>query len=127
MFVAHKNSWASKLALQLAIALGLISLLPTPVLPQYFCFCIPFLIVSSVCVATEVVKGLEPSHQRSFVVGGCVVLLAIYTAMAPSDFRKYLITGEGIPAVRGAYDRDDWRLSRVLEVSATIDQLALPN
>jgi hypothetical protein len=127
VFSIHKSGWAPRLALQLAIALGVISLLPTPVLPQYFCFCIPFLVVSSVCVATEVVRGLESSHQRSLAIGGCVFLLAVYAVMMPSDFRKYLITGDGVPAVRGAYDRDDWRLSKILEVSSAIDQFAVPN
>ena len=111
----------------LRLALGLISLLPTPVLPQYFCFCIPFLIVCSVCVATEIVRGSESAQQRSFATGACLLLLAIYAAMSPADFRKYLVTGDGIPAVRGAFDREDWRLSRILEVSNAIDRLAAPN
>jgi 4-amino-4-deoxy-L-arabinose transferase-like glycosyltransferase len=127
VFSIHKSGWAPKLALQLAMALGLISLLPTPVLPQYFCFCIPFLIVSSICVATEVVRNLESPQQSLLAAGGCVLLLAIYAAVAPPDFRKYLVTGDGIPAVRGAFDREDWRLSKILEVSEAIDKLAAPN
>ena len=43
-----------------------------------------------------------------------------------NDFRRYLITGEGVPGLERVNDKQDWRVERILEVSRAIDQLALP-
>lgn len=122
----EKPRWPPRFAFQLALLIGAVSLLPTPVLPQYFCFCIPFLVVSAVCVAHHLTSAIESRRRQSLAASGWVLLACVYLTAFPADLRKYLVTGDGIPAVRGAYDRQDWRLDRVLEVSRTIDALARP-
>src|ERR1019366_6978606 len=56
----------------------------------------------------------------------CVFVLGIYLAASANDFRKYLITGEGVPGLRLVHHKSDWRLQRVIEVSQAIDQIASP-
>ncbi len=126
IFSIHRKKYIPRFAFQIAVAIGLISLLPTPVFPQYFCLCVPFLIVSTVCVVNDLVAELESRRERLVAAAACVALLGIYLAASVPDFRKYLITGDGINAVEAAPDKGYWRLQRVLEVSRAIDQIAGP-
>src|ERR1019366_4838629 len=113
-------------AFQVGLAIGLISLLPTPVFPQYFCLCIPFLLVSAVCVIKDLLAELESRRARLIAAAACIFLLGIYIASSADDFRAYLITGDGVPGIRWANDKADWRLQRVIEVSQAIDHIASP-
>ncbi len=115
-----------RLALQIALAIAVIGLLPTPSYLQYFCLCAPFLIVSAVCAVSEFFIRLESRRERLVAAAACVAVVGIYLAVSVTDFRKYLITGEGVPGVQPALDRGDWRLPRVIEVSQAVDQIAGP-
>jgi hypothetical protein len=126
IFSIRRPRYPPRLAFQIAITTGIISLLPTPTLPQYFSLCVPFLVVSAVCVVNDLFVTLESRRQRLLAAAACVCLLGIYLAGSANDLRKYLITGDGIPGVRWAHDKDDWRLQRVLEVSQAIDRVASP-
>src|ERR1019366_5804668 len=126
VFSIRRPKYPPRLAFQIAITLGIISLLPTPTMPQYFCFCVPFLVVSAVCVVNDFFVTLESRRERLLAAVACVALLAVYLGASARDFRKYLVTGDRIPGVRWARDKDDWRLQRVLEVSRAIDQVASP-
>ena len=92
----------------------------------YFCLCIPFLVVSAACSADHLYMSLASGRERRIAGAACVVLLGIYLGACVADFRRYLITGDGIPVVSRAQDREDWRLQRILAVSRTIDQVARP-
>lgn len=126
VFSITKRRYPPRLAFQIAVFLGIISLLPTPTLPQYFCFCLPFLVVSAVCVVNDSFATVESRRGRLFAVTACVVLLSVYLGVSANDFRRYLVTGNGIPGVRWAHDKGDWRLQRVIEVSEAVDQIASP-
>ena len=116
-----------RLALQIGLALGVICLLPTPAYLQYFCLCVPFLVVSAVCFLTEFYRDVETKRERHLVAWACVLLFIVYLAASANDFRRYLITGAGVPGVKAAPDKGDWTLPRVLEVSKAIDEIAAPN
>ena len=126
IFSIRKRKYVPRFAFQVAVAIGFISLLPTPVFPQYFCLCIPFLIVSTVCVANDLIAELKSRQERLVAALSCVALLSIYVAASVPDLRKYLITGDGINAVEAAPDKGDWRLERVLEVSRAVELIAGP-
>jgi hypothetical protein len=126
IFSMPTRSYPPRLAFQIAVILGIISLLPTPTMPQYFCFCVPFLVVSAVCVVNDLLVNLESRRGRLLAAAACVCVLGIYVAASANDFRKYLITGDGIPGVRWARDKGGWKQQPVLEVSQAIDQIANP-
>ncbi len=115
-----------RLAFQIAVIVAVVSLLPTPAFVQYFCLCVPFLIVSAVCAVNELVLGLGSKTERLVAMSACVAVLGIYVAVSAKDLRDYLITGDRVPCVHLASDRADWRLQRVTEVSSAIDQIASP-
>jgi 4-amino-4-deoxy-L-arabinose transferase-like glycosyltransferase len=126
VFSLRRQRGAPRLAFQIALVLGIISLLPTPAYPGYFSLCVPFLVVSAVCVVNELFTRLGSRRERLVAAVACVAVLGVYVATSTGDFRKYLITGDGIAGVRWARDKGDWKLQRVLEVSQAIDQIASP-
>jgi len=126
IFSTRERKHPPRLAFQIALALGLVSLLPTPVYPGYFSLCIPFLLVSTIFVVNDLFSFLASRRDRLVAAYGSVALLAVYLGAAVPDFRKYLVTGEGIATVGRAHDKGTWRLGRIVEVSQAIDQVASP-
>jgi hypothetical protein len=121
-----KRGYAPRFAFQMAIAVGVVSLLPTPAWPQYFCLCMPFLLVSAVCVVSDLVVTLESRRARTISLSACALLLLVYVASGLPDFHRYLVTGEGVPGVRSVPQPDDLKLERVRELSRAIDEIAAP-
>ena len=126
VFSMHKRRYPPRFAFQIAVVLGIVSLLPTPVHPQYFCLCIPFLLLTAICVVNDLLAELQTRRARLGAAAACVALIGIYVAASANDFRRYLVTGDGVAGLRHAIDKSDWRLQRVLEVSHAIDQIATP-
>ena len=121
-----KQKDVPRLALLITASLALICLLPTPAYVQYFCLCVPFLIVLAVCSANDVFGRLTTRREKMVAGVACVFLLAIYLAAGANDLRRYLGTGEAVPGVKAASDKGDWKLSRVIEVSRAVDQISSP-
>jgi Dolichyl-phosphate-mannose-protein mannosyltransferase len=126
IFSIARDKYVPRFALSLAVAIAVISLLPTPVYPQYFAYCFPFLVVATVCLLHDLLAELESASGKRLAAGGCLILLAIYLVAPVNDFRRYLITGEGVPGLERVKDKEDWRVERILEVSRAIDQLSRP-
>jgi hypothetical protein len=126
MFSIPGRRHSARQAFQIALIVGILSLLPTPAYLPYFCLAIPFLVVSAVCSVNDWLATLGSTRHRVFAGVACVGVLGIYLAASTGDFQSYLTTGEGIPGVRWAHDKDDWRLERILAVSQAIDEIANP-
>lgn len=109
------------LAFVLAVTAGLVSILPTPPFVQYFCVCMPFLIVSAVC-------GVSRLLDRSTARFNAVLALAMltYAATALPSFQRYFVTGQGVIGLKGAEDAPNWTLDRVTMVSQALDRVAAP-
>ncbi len=112
-------------AFLIAFVLGLISLLPTPAYSQYFCLCMPFLIVSAVCSVTDFFGSVQSSSRRRLAALTCAALVVGYLVLGAAGFRDYLFTGDVI-GIKGPADAPNWTLQRVREVSKAIDQVAAP-
>ena len=123
---AQSRRSSSRIALQIALALMVICLLPTPAYAQYFSLCMPFLIVGAVCGCNELFARLESRREKLAAAIACVCVLIVYVAASLHDFRAFLFTGDGVPGVERAQDRGDWRMQRVIEVSQAVDQITRP-
>ena len=126
VFSMPDRRYPPRLALQIALLVVVLSLLPTPAYMPYFCLCIPFLVVSAACSADHLYMSLASGRERRVAAASFVVLLGIYLGACVADLRPYFLTGDGIPVVSRAQDREDWRLQRIVAVSRTIDQVARP-
>lgn len=117
---------ASLLAFVIAVVLGIVSILPTPTLPQYFAMIVPFLIVAAVCPVSNYLLSLQTTRAIRMAGAGCIVLLAGFVGFGIAGLRQYLLTGGQVPGVAGPRDAPNWKLRRVIAVSKAIDELASP-
>ena len=113
VFSIRKQRYPPRFAFQIAVVLGIVSLLPTPVHPQYFCLCVPFLLLTAVCVVNDLLAELQTRPVRLGAAAACVALIGIYIAVSANDFRRYLVTGDGVAGLRQAIDKSDWRLQQI--------------
>lgn len=126
IFASRKPASVPLLAFLIALVIVAISVLPTPSFNQYFCVCMPFLIVAAVCGATEYIVSLERRPPTRVVALAGVVVLAAYAASSAPSLRRYLFNG-GVIGVWNPADAPNWTLTGVSAVSHAIDQLAAPN
>ncbi len=117
---------ASLLAFWIALALGVISSLPTPASMQYFCMLVPFLIVAAVCSVSDFLASLQSQREARIAGTVCVVLLIGFVGFGIPTFRHYLFTGDNVPGIEDSIDAPNWTLQQVTAVSKAIDQLAAP-
>ena len=115
-----------RLAFRIAIFLALVCLLPTPTYLQYFSLCVPFLIVSTVCVVDDLFNNLETKAAKLGLVVALPLVFLVYVAASVKDLRNYLYTGDGVPGLRLAHDRGDWKIDRVVAVSDVVSKYARP-
>jgi Dolichyl-phosphate-mannose-protein mannosyltransferase len=115
----------SFLALLIAIALGLVSLLPTPSFVQYFSILMPFSIVAGIGPVAEFFANLR-SRRRLAAAAACVALMTAYVGLAAIPFRQYLFTGSEVPGIFQPEQAQKWTLAHVTNVSRTVDKLAHP-
>lgn len=127
IFLLRMRRGASLLAFLIAFFLGLISILPTPPLIQYFCICMPFVIVAAVCSASEFLDSLSLARARVAASAVCVVLLVGFAVSAGPSFRRYVVTGVRVIGIKNIDDAPNWTLDNVIEVSRAIDQSASPH
>jgi hypothetical protein len=116
---------AERLALTIALVLGFICLLPTPAYVQYFCATIPFFIVSAVCGIDKLIDNLPDGRKKGSLVALCGLLVLIFAGSAIPDYRRFLITGDGVSGI----DTDtvsNWRIPAITAVSQAIDRRIQP-
>jgi hypothetical protein len=125
-FLLRKRASASLLAFIIGFALSVISILPSPPYSQYFCLCMPFLIVAVVCLINDYFNWLQSAAVRRAATIICAVLFVGYLVLGAGGFRNYLYTGSNIIGIDDPDYAPDWTLRKVQEVSKAIDQLVLP-
>ena len=127
ILVSRMRRRATVLAFLIAFILGFISILPTPSFAQYFCMCMPFLIVAAACGASDYVTSLRAARPKPITVLASVAVLAAFVASSVPSFRRYVVTGDKIDGIKGTNDAPNWTLDAVSAVSKAIDQLAAQN
>jgi len=127
IFIMRMRRDASVLAFLIAFLIGVISILPTPPNSQYFSICMPFLIVAAVCAANDYLASLQVASAKWTAAVACAALFVIFLGYTVLGIRNYLITRENVIGIAGSQDAPNWTLERVREVSAAIDELAMPN
>ena len=118
---------AALLPFLIAFVLAFISFLPAPSLVQYFCLCVPFLVVADVCAISDYIASLRGARPKRIAVLAGIALVATFVASSVPSLRRYLVTGDHVIGLLGTQDAHNWTLEEVSAVSAAIDQLAAPN
>ncbi len=113
VFLRRMRTATSLLPFLVAAVLGFISILPTPPFVEYFCLCMPFLIVAAVGSVNDGFAMLQSPVAKQIAGGICVALLAIFVLMGVLRFQRYVTTKQN-------------PLENLTAVSNAIDQLADP-
>lgn len=115
-----------KFAFQIAASIALISFLPTPVLLQYFCLSVPFLIAATVCIAHDAVAEPGLDRRKPKAVATVLALLIAYVLAGIPSFEGYFISGAGVPGVATDKSPGNWKLPALRRVSEEIDKVTMP-
>ncbi len=115
----------SRRAAQSAGALAVISLLPTPSYTQYFCLCVPFLIVSCLCASGAWLKRAGASDRRQ-PAAATFALVALFAAASAWDYQRFCETGISVGGIHTADKAINWKIDTVLSVSRAIDAMIRP-
>ena len=128
-FVIAVKKWRSGAAVSMIIAavLGVVSILPTPVNSQYWCVCVPFLIMALVGAGSEYLDNPQSQTAKSRTAVLACLLAVVYFGLGAFGAWNHLVTGEYLIGVAGPKDAPNWTLPQVRSVSKMIDGLALPN
>lgn len=117
---------AEQLAFQLALSLGIICLMPTPSLVQYFCVCIPFLIVAVVCSVSALVDSMNERGTKRLIVGVSLMALVAFVSVSVADARSYLVTGNNSYGIASREEAVNWRIDTIVAVSRGIEEVLRP-
>jgi len=108
----------NRLTSYLWLALFLVSLVPSPTDPQYFCLLVPFLVVEAVMAFASL---------RGWKAWPLLVVLAIpYVILGARDLKRYVVTGEGVPGVLLKDRVARWSIPTILTVAQKIDAANQP-
>jgi hypothetical protein len=112
------SSSRNRLASYLWLALFLVSLVPSPTDPQYFCLLVPFLVVEAVVAFASL---------RGWKAWPVLAVLAIpYVILGTRDVKRYVVTGEAVPGVWTQDRVVRWSIPTVLAVAHKIDAAGQP-
>ena len=115
------------LAAGIAVAIIVVSLLPTPTYAQYFSIAVPFLIVNAVFGCARLRDELSsPAGRvlRRYVHALFAAFLVAYLLPAPFAAYRYTVGGDKVPGVFTRQNAPSWTIPMIRQVSRAIDEAA---
>ena len=102
----------------ISLVLFVTCLVPSPTFPQYFCVCVPYLVIAAVRLVATTLESLNVADARfrlmrklGLLLGGLYVLCGFLT------FYNYAYRGSGVEGIWRKSNTFDYRLSTVRQVS----------
>lgn len=110
--------------LAMGLALFVICLVPSPTFPQYFCVCVPYMVIVAVGFMATAARSLEVGGAAGRLLRAFGLLIAgIYVLCGVLAFYNYAASGIGVEGVMARYNRIDYRISTVRQISREIGRL----
>ncbi|MFI5114755.1 MAG: hypothetical protein ACHP7J_06375, partial [Terriglobales bacterium] len=98
---------------------------PTPTFPQYFCVCVPYMVVVAVGFMASVARSLELGDAARRLLRAFGWLIAgIYVSCGILTFYNYGFSATGVEGIMARYNRWDYMISNVRQVSREVQHLA---
>ena len=111
--------------LAMGLALFVICLVPSPTFPQYFCVCVPYMVVVAVGFMATAARSLEVGDAARRLLRAFGWLIAgIYLSCGILTYYNYAFSATGVEGIRERYNRWDYRISNVRQVSREVQNLA---
>jgi 4-amino-4-deoxy-L-arabinose transferase-like glycosyltransferase len=114
--------------LAMGLALFVICLVPSPTFPQYFCVCVPYMVIVAVGFMATVARSLEVGDEARRLLRAFGLLIAgIYVSCGILTFYNYDFSATGVEGVKARYNRFDYRIATVRQVSRELRHWAAKN
>jgi hypothetical protein len=111
--------------LAMGLALFVICLVPSPTFPQYFCVCVPYMVIVAVGFMATAARSLEVGDAARRLVRAFGWLIAgIYVSCGILTYYNYAFAGTGVEGIWERQNRFDYRISTVRQISREIGHLA---
>lgn len=111
----------------IALAVIVVSLVPTPTYAQYFSVAIPFLIVNATLFCARLRDDLSSAAGHALRRNAHALfaaLLVAYLLPAPFEAYRYTVGGDKVPGVYTHEDAPNWTIPMIQQVSRAIDEVA---
>ena len=111
----------------IALAVIVVSLVPTPTYAQYFSIAIPFLVINATLFCARLRDDLSSAagHAlRRHAHALFAALLVAYLLPAPFEAYRYTVGGDQVPGVYTHENAPSWTISMIQQVSRAIDEVA---
>jgi hypothetical protein len=110
--------------LAMGLVLFVICLVPSPTFPQYFCVCVPYLVIVAVGFMANVARSLEVGDEARRLLRAFGLLVAgIYVSCGILTFYNYISSGFGVEGILERINKVDYKISTVRQVSSEIRHL----
>jgi hypothetical protein len=110
------------------LALGLVlfvtCLVPSPTFPQYFCVCVPYMVIVAVKFIVTMARSHDVADAPLLLVRMLGLLVAgLYFLCGVLAFYNYGFSGTGVEGIWGRQNTIDYRISTVRQVSKELRHL----
>jgi len=115
------------LSARIALAVIVVSFVPTPAYVQYFCIAMPFLIISATLFCARLRDDLSSAASRALRRNAHALfaaLLVAYLLPAPYEAYRYTVGGDNVPGVYTRANAPNWTIPMIRQVSRAIDETA---
>jgi hypothetical protein len=110
--------------LAMGLLLFVICLVPSPTFPQYFCVCVPYLVIVAVGFMANVARSLEVGDEARRLLRAFGLLVAgIYVSCGILTFYNYISSGFGVEGILERINKVDYKISTVRQVSSEVRHL----
>jgi hypothetical protein len=111
--------------LAVGLALFVICLVPSPTFPQYFCVCVPYMVIVAVGFMATAARSLDVGDAARRLLRAFGWLTAgVYVSCGILTFYNYAFSATGVEGIWERQNRVDYRISTVRQVSREIGHLA---
>jgi hypothetical protein len=108
----------------MSLVLFVTCLLPSPTFPQYFCVCVPYLVIAAISLIATTAESSNCGNTRFHLMRKLGMLLAgLYVFCGVLAFYNYGFSGTGVEGIWRRSNTFDYRLSTVRQVSRELSHL----
>ncbi|MBI5115993.1 hypothetical protein HZA56_05925 [Candidatus Poribacteria bacterium] len=117
----------TRLSIFFSLALGAVSLLPTPAFGQYFCVLVPFLIISFIGSAHSMAGLFISQSRRKAFEAALLVLSLAYAGWTITRIESLFVRSEMAPGLDIYTTALDWKISTIEKVAHMVEENTRPD
>lgn len=110
----------------ISMVLLVVSFVPTPVYPQYFCLAVPGLIVGTIGASRSLIASTSSFTWASLFRLTFICMLGYQIAMMPGEWERFTRTGVGVPGVGNPINAATWSIASTRLIAQAVREHTEP-